>query len=187
MRAESAGRTPFDWLTRRARLRALAALTLLLVLSSSCLLWLDSHLVTDAVPNGIIGFELAGSGERSAEILASWSQQAREFAMLIQGFDALYLFVYPAWFALAVTCLCGALPARWSAAGRVVAWGVLLAAPLDFVENCAMVHQLIHGAGDGMARLAWWCAVPKFALVSVAEIFLVAGGLAWLLGFRAGR
>ena len=170
----------FDWVAQRARGRVLVFLTLLLVGCSAWLLWMGQPLVTAEAPDGIVSFELAGTAERSEAILQSWSDDARSAALLIQGFDFLYLFVYSAWFSLAVHLASTRFDGRWGRIGTAISWAVLLAAPLDAVENHALNQQLLHGASDGYAQLALWCALPKFALVAVAAAFLVVSGLARL-------
>ena len=84
---------PFNWIDHRAQRQVLVILTILLLGSAAWLAYMDRNLVSTAAPNGIISFELAGSLERSQAILQSWSEQARSAALLIQGFDYLYLFM----------------------------------------------------------------------------------------------
>jgi hypothetical protein len=38
----------------------------------------------------------------------------------------------------------------------------------------------MQGPSQVYAQLAWWCAVPKFALVGAAAAFLVLAAFAWL-------
>ena len=146
---------------------------------------MDRALVTSAAPYGIVSFELAGSLERAEAIIQSWSERARSVAMLIQGFDYLYLIVYSAWFSMAAVSLGARLKGAWQSAGLLIGWSVLVAAALDAVENYALILQLLHGASSGHAHLALWCALAKFALVGVAAAFLLVGVAAWMLRRRA--
>ncbi len=157
-----------------------AILTVLLVLSTAWLFWIGQVLATPAAPDGIVSFELAGDAASADAILAAWSDRSREVAFLIQGFDYLYLLVYALWFSLAARLLGGRLRGAWRSAGMLVSRLVLIAAPLDAVENYALVQQLLNGASEFHATLAWWCAVPKFALVAAAGAYLLIGGLAWV-------
>ena len=172
---------PFNWIDHRARRPVVLGLTTLLVSSSAWLIYMDRMLVSDAAPNGIISFELAGSLERSEAIIQSWSEPARSAAMLIQGFDYLYLIIYPAWLSLASILLGALLGGRWQSAGMVTGWVVLLAAPLDAVENYALIQQLMSGAAAGLAQLALWCALMKFTLVLMSILFLLLGSGAWIV------
>ena len=177
---------PFGWVSEHARLRVLASLTALVVGASLWLGYMDGALVTPEAPNGIVSFELAGSSARAHEIIQSWSHQAQSTAMLIQGFDYLYLLLYPAWLSLAALSLGARLGGSWGRFGLATSWIVLGAAPLDAVESYALVHQVFHGASEMHAQLAWYCAVPKFALVSLGVAFLVLAGGAWVLRLRSG-
>ena len=178
-------RGPFNWIDQRAQRLVLVSLTIIFVVSSAWLISMDRMLVTPAAPKGIVSFELAGNLERSEAIIQSWSEQVRSVAMLIQGFDYLYLLIYPAWLSLSSIMLGAMLGGRWQSAGLVTGWAVLLAAPLDAVENYALIQQLMHGAAAGSAQLALWCAAAKFALIAWALGFLLVGAGAWL--FRKWR
>jgi hypothetical protein len=159
---------------RRSRL-VLPFLTVLLVSLTLWLSQLDTKLRNDTAPTGIVAFELAGNGKRAAEILDSWDPRAREAAMLLQGIDYLYLFVYPAWFFLLCRKLAASLAGSWQRVGEGVAAGALLCTPLDAIENYALILQLHDGASDSLARVAWFAAVPKFGFFFVAVIFILAG------------
>ena len=175
-------RTPFDFMQPRAEGWALVVLSVLVVSTSIWLGAIGAPLETDAAPQGIISFELARTAEGAHAVLESWDARAREAAMLLQGVDFLYLLVYPAWFSLATIRLARRLGPTLSRIGRGFAWAVLLAAPLDVVENFALLDQLASGPSQASAVLAWACAVPKFALVFAAALFLVIGGSATLIG-----
>lgn len=169
---------PFGWIVEEARPRVLLALSALLLGLSFALWSLGQTLVTPEARHGIVSFELARRADRSAAIMASWSPEAREVAMLIQGIDSLYLLVYPAWLSLAAIRLGAKLPGRWPGAAALASWLALAAAPLDAAENHALIQQLLHGPSGLHAALAFWCAVPKFAVVAVAAAFLLAAASA---------
>ena len=179
MRFRNISYGPFHWIDSGAQHKVLLALTFLLVGSTAWLMYMDQNLVSSAAPNGIVSFELAGSLQRSEAIIQSWSDQARSAALLIQGFDYLYLFIYPAWFSLASVSLGVRLGGRWQSAGLVVGWIVLFAAPFDALENYALIQQLLHGAGAATAKLALWCAIAKFAAIAVSAVFLLLAMGVW--------
>lgn len=171
---------PFNWVSREARGKVLLCLTILVVGVSAWLFWMDRALVTEGAPNGIVTFELARSLQQSSAILSSWSEQARAIAMLIQGVDYLYLFLYPAWFSLASQLLSGMHAGVLQSVGAATSWLILLAIPLDAIENYALIQQLLHGASSAQAQLAFWCAVPKFALVAGAAVYVLLACVVWL-------
>jgi len=154
----------------------LAALIVVTVILSSWLTVLGVAVTTDAAPDGIVTFELARTADAARLILDSWDARAREAAMLLQGVDFLFLVAYPLSFSLAAVRLGRRLGGRWQGIGVFLSWAVLLAAPLDLVENLALIRQIEFGANDTAAWLAWACAVPKFALVGVATVFVLASG-----------
>ncbi len=172
---------PFDWINHDAQQPLLVSLTVLVVCMTALLFWLDRALVTNAAPNGIVSFELARSLERSGAILQSWSQHAKSIAMLVQGIDYLYLLVYPAWFSLASDYLGKRIGGSWQRSAFLTSWLVLLAIPLDAIENFALIQQLLYGPTRLHAGLAWWCAVPKFALVALAGAFVFSATCALIV------
>ncbi len=178
--------SPFGAFAERAQPRLLAGLTVLLISLSAWLSSIGRELVTVEAPYGIVSYVFAGGLERSAAILASWSASAKAAAMLSLGLDYLYLLVAPAWLSLAAARLGALLGAGWHAAGVRVSWIVLGSAPFDAAENHALIQQLMYGPTEIHAQLAWWWAVPKFALVAVAATFLVLASGAWLVGRLRG-
>lgn len=171
-------RHPFDALPERIQSRALLPLGVLLVVLSVALLRVGAALFSDAAPQGILSYEFAGDAATAARILASWSSEAREQAMLSLGLDYLYLTVYPAFLSLACVRIAvrlgGRLP-RAARLGAALSWAVLAAGALDAVENYALIRLLTDGASESWAGLAWWCAAPKFALVGAALAFTLCG------------
>lgn len=172
-------------MTRGLRGVALLALGALVAVLSAWLGALGAPLVTAAAPQGIVSYEFARDAATAGAILASWDSVAREKAMLIQGIDMLYLLAYPAFLSLACRALGDRLGGRFWSVGAPLSLAVLLAAPLDAAENLALIRQLEHGPSEGAAALAAFAAGPKFALVALASLFLLAGLGA--LGVRALR
>jgi hypothetical protein len=165
---------PFGWVAPRERGRVLAALFALTITLSLWLGTLGAPLQTEAAPSGIVAFELAGTEAGARTILESWNGPAREAAMLVQGVDMLYLLAYPAFFSLAALQLGRRAGGRWLAVAAPLAWAIWLAAPLDLVENLALIEQIRSGPSAVAARIAWACAIPKFALVITLALFVLA-------------
>ena len=180
MSESSCASDPFSWVREDARPRLLIVLGVLLAIVTGWLLAEGRALVTEAAPNGVVSLELAGTRERAAEILGSWSPRAREAFAFVQGLDTLYLVLYAGWLSLAVASLARRLRGAWRRVGLALSWLILLAGGLDLVENWALDVELARGASAFHARLAWACALPKFALVALAGAFLAIGLAAWL-------
>lgn len=94
--------------------------------------------------------------------------------MLSLDLDFLYLVVYPLWLAFAVARAGESAGGAWRRASRVLARLIPVAAPLDAIENLALIRHLVDGAADLAARIASAAAVPKFALIAAAILFLLA-------------
>ncbi len=183
-------RFPFSTLSSSAR-RTL----LLLTLAGTVSLWfalsrLDVPLRTQAAPNGIVSFELAGSIAKSAEILASWDSRARVAAGLSLGIDYLFLVSYSVLLALAVSLLSEKMhPVVACAAfvGLPVAWLQLVAGALDAFENFALIKLLLGSTASAWSTLARSAALLKFGLVSAGITYLVVVSLWFAWAKRKAR
>jgi len=147
--------------------------------------WVDRPLRTDAAPNGIVSFEVAGDVTTARSMLDSWNESARTFAAFSLGFDYLFLVVYST--TIALGCLWagevfrGVVPSL-AALARPLAWGQWLAALLDAVENAALTTLVLGTPAEPWPAIAWWCATPKFVLVGAGIAYALAA-----VGVRAVR
>jgi hypothetical protein len=134
-------------------------------------------LITEAAPQGIISFELAGDVPTAQAILDSWDAPSRVYAGFSLGFDFLFMPLYST--TIGLGCLWAAQVWRRSrllaGAGGYLAWGQWLAASLDVVENVALWHSLVGGPAAPWPRLAWVCAEVKFALVLLGLAYAASG------------
>ncbi len=180
-------RHPFAWLPAPLRRRAFATATALALATMAGLGASGAPLRTEAAPQGIVSFELAGGLAAAERILASWDARARTQAGLNLRADYLFLFAYASAIGLACALVGDALRARApraAALGAALAWGQLAAAALDAVENAALIALLLGARSAALPGLAAACAVPKFALVTAGLGYATAGGLA---AARRGR
>ena len=184
---------PFSWLPEAHQKGVLIGAILLTAVLMAAIVMTNAPLQSPAAPMGIVSLQLAGSLPAARAILASWGTGEQGWAKLNLGIDYLYLFAYAT--TLSLGCM---LLARRFLANRCVAilgvglsWGVVVAALLDTVENGFLLLLLLGNPLEAWAVLAYWCAVPKFALVLAALTYLVIGGLACLVeravGKRRGR
>jgi hypothetical protein len=162
---------------QRLRRLQLLGVTFLFATLTVWLFQLDRVLHTEAAPQGIVSFELARTAEKSAAILDSWSPQAREAVMLLQGLDYLYLVVYPVWLSLLGTSLAERLGGAWQRIGLWVSTAVILCAPFDAIENHALIVQVMRGPTEELARRAWFCASVKFAFFFTAVAYIAAASV----------
>lgn len=135
---------------------------------------------------GIVGYELAHTVENSRAILDSWDKTgAKANAGFSLGIDYIYILGYANLIALVCVWAGGILQKRkWFGPhfGAVFAWGVWGAGLLDGTENAALLVQLFGGATGEWALVAWLCASLKFALIALALLYVLYGGVARLTG-----
>jgi hypothetical protein len=166
------------WPRRRRRLAF--GLVLSVALLITVLAAVSSPLPKDAT---IIDFELAGSVQRTQEILGSWRREGVvDDAKAIQLFDLVYPLIYGA--ALAGACIAGAGAwqragrPRLSAAGIVLAWVATAAVACDYVENVGLAVSLWGTPASPWPQLAAAAGGLKFAGIAVTLVY----GLATLAG-----
>ena len=145
---------------------------------------LDRPLRTSAAPNGIVSFELAGSVENARAMIDSWDDRTRLYTALGLGLDYLFMLLYAT--TIAIACLWSAgvyAMSGWPIAGwgGLVAWGVWLAAALDGVENYSLWQLLKGPVVNPWPGIARWCASIKFALITIAMLYGITGGIVHLL------
>lgn len=136
---------------------------------------------------GVVGFELAGSPERAAEIVGSWEAIGERATAAFQlGLDYLYAPLY----AIAIAGACLAVGDRLRRAGRnriaaaapTLAWLALAAALFDLIENSALAVSLLDKPVSPWPELALGFASAKFALLALTLGFALAGLLLTALG-----
>ena len=133
----------------------------------------NAPLKTSAAPAGVVSWELARTLERSLEMLASWDETARLHAALGLGLDYLFMVAYGLALALGCSLVARGQHGRLRQLGVLLAWGALLAALLDAVENYALARLLFGSERAQWASLAFWCAAPKFALVAAGLVYVL--------------
>ena len=169
---------PFTFLTREQRARWFWPLLALTLVVTIALQWVGRPLQTEAAPQGVVSFELARTTENAAAIIASWDQNARIHAGFSLGLDYLYMPLYAMTIGLAAVWAGETLRKRfWRAAGLGpwLAWGLILAALFDVVENIALWRLLVGPVSEPWPGLAYWCASVKFALVGFGLGFALLG------------
>jgi hypothetical protein len=179
---------PYQTELARAPLFFVFCLTLTVVLLVVLALT-DRHLKSAVAPNGIVSFEFAGTVDRAREIVQSWGSEAKPFASFSLGIDYLYMVAYSTTIGLACIWASRMLKTRqWPLAGVGIplAWGQLLAAGLDALENVALLVLLLVQVAPPWPQVAWGAAGLKFALVIGGLLYSAYGVVAWLVG-RMGQ
>ena len=140
----------------------------------------------------IIDFELAGSVERTEEILATWRREGViDEAKAIQIFDLIYPLIYAA--ALAGGCIAAvgawerARRPRLANAGIAMAWVAFAAAGFDYVENLGLGISLWGDPASPCPQLAFVAAILKFAGIYSSLLYALSGVVAAFLARRQDR
>lgn len=173
---------PFQFLSPRARKKVFAVLFALTVIVMAALQIVGAPLVIeDDAPWGIVSFEFAGDAASAEAMIEFWRERgALVYAGLSLGLDYLFLILYPATLslgcALVAERLSGGL-SRLSRAGFALAWLQLAAAPLDAMENYALIRLLLGAREEIWPATAYGCAGPKFAIISIGGAYLILAGL----------
>ena len=128
---------------------------------------------------GIIEFELARTSHKAAQLVSDLGPHGRWAARISLYLDYGYLLGYGLFFAGA--CVVVSERARelgwrrWGALGVALAWGVLLAAGLDAIENGALLVVLGRHTAQPWPGIAFACAAPKLVLVGLAQLYALVG------------
>jgi hypothetical protein len=139
---------------------------------------------TPSAPYGIISYELAGSVQKSLEILNSWDVYTKASAAFSLGLDFLFMVAYSCTIALGCVWSARVLRERdlpFASLGAPLAWGQWLAAILDAVENIALLLILFNFMHAGAVGAPWpqiarWSAIFKFGLVFLGLVYTFFGG-----------
>lgn len=157
---------------------------------------LDQPLRTEAAPNGIVSFELAGNPAAARAITDSWKQMSillsavagqpdpnivnipYLFAAFGLGLDYLFMPAYA--FTLAFA---GLLAARkhegWvKHLGTLAGYAAFAAVLFDAVENYALLQVLSGKSESTYPAQAAFCAVIKFSLIAFSLVYALS---AWML------
>ncbi len=174
--------SPFSWWSLRSQQLVFAVLTPLAILCAFIMTRIGQPLV-EAGAN-IVDFELAGTLRLAQDILQMWGAEGQIYAALSLGLDYLFLLLYGS--AISLGCVLVAQfwrdKAPWLATiGSWLAWGLLVAALLDAIENAALIRLLLGGQEMWLAPVARWCALVKFGLVFLGLPYMLLLGIPGLL------
>jgi hypothetical protein len=167
--------TPYTVLPARYRWVLLVTLSFAVIVLAVALRTQGRPLVTAAAPRGILSYEFAFTRERARSVLTSWSASLETARQQLQ-LDFPFLMVYPLLFSLVCALLSTPAGSTLARLGAALSWCVLLAAPLDAIENAALLRMLGRGPAASLAALAGIAAALKFALLVAALLFALVQG-----------
>lgn len=178
---------PWAWLPARTQKPAFLLTLLLTLLLLVVLQVINAPLRSAPAPSGIVAYELAGTPAATQAILASWNPAARVAAGVSLGLDYLFMAAYASSIGLACVLTSQRFAARsWRRRlGVALAWGLLLAAAFDALENYALIRLLLGSASASLPAVARLAALIKFALIGLGIGYALLAGLLSLRPRRA--
>jgi len=177
-------RHPYEWLSETAQKWAFVALLVLTVVVMVSLQVLGGPLTTGIASYGLLSFEFAGEQRQAKAIVESWGARGQVYAGLNLGLDYLFLVAYAGSIGLGCVLVAQNLVRRVAmlySAGVLLAWGQIVAALLDSVENYALIRILLGSEQGWWSTVAWWCATPKFMIVALGLVYILVGGVVALV------
>lgn len=170
---------PFAWLPELYQWCFSAVLLVTVVPLAWKLKAQGKDLKTPDAPKGMVSLQLSWSRSDAIKILDSW-EKLKNVARKQLQLDYAFLMFYP----LLLSLICGMLAdspdSTLAAIGMLLSWAVLLAGPLDAVENYALLVMIRSSPTEALAKTAGWCAGIKFALVSAAVGYGIFEGVRML-------
>lgn len=140
-------------------------------------------------PGGYIAFEFAAFRGGVQSITKGWTAEQCRLTMFGLGLDFLFLSLYPVFLSL-LCSVAARVKHCWPSLrklGIALAGMVLLAAPLDAVENFGLLRSLIEPDDRLWQTIAAICASGKFALVIAALIYLFIAAISLLCAKQYGE
>jgi hypothetical protein len=182
-------RHPFKWISESSQKGVFwfsFAFTILVIVGMQ---FAGGPLATSAAPSGIISFEFARTLTNAQAIVESWGAEGQVYAGINLGLDYLFMASYGLAIGLGCVLVSRGLSHRFkflASRGVFLAWGALLAALLDALENYGLMRLLLGSTDEVWPRLAYWCAGPKFVLVALGLLYVIVGGVIALIA-RGGK
>lgn len=171
--------SPFDWISEGMQL----GLCLVLIAASIVIaIYLQRQgAAADAILKyGVLDVEAPWSSERARTVQRLLGDDGIAAVRAQTRLDFVFLVLYPLAISLAVALLAHRLDGQAGAIGILISWGVLLACPLDAIENISMLRQLSGITSTPWPQLSTICASMKFTLAA-GGVGFVAAGLVLLL------
>ena len=160
---------------------------LVALLMTVVVFWLmAAPLTTEHAPFGIVSLELARYPEVAARVINSWNAGQQAQAIASVRWDFLWLLSYSTSISLACIWAAGMLGRSefFRKIGHFLAWLLWLAALLDAAENVALLQMLNGAIRVPWPQLSYWCALVKFDIVILGLLYVLAGGVGWIVNRR---
>ncbi len=167
--------SPFANITVKIEKKLTFSLFYLLIISVIVLRYFNLTLENEIAPYGIFSFELAGTLDKSVEIINSWSPLSKTFAGLSLGYDFLFLLIYTLFISLLIHKVNERLWVGKSfyKIGETLSWSMFITAIFDAIENVSLIKLLIGSHEEYWSSFAYAFAIAKFVLISISILYLI--------------
>jgi hypothetical protein len=158
----------------------LCAASVLLTLVYAALLKRQGAPLDAVLAQGIVTLEVPWSSRTAGELVAALrAHDLIEVARLQVWLDFVFLLLYPLAFSTACALIAPRAGGSMLVYGMLAAWAVLLTAPLDAVENVAILRMLGGKVQAPWPQLSTVCAAIKFTLLFGAAAYVLIGLATW--------
>jgi hypothetical protein len=138
-------------------------------------------LKTPTTPHGILNLEFASNSDTVNGILQVWQKTTSTDNIKAATINTLLDFIFLIFYSLFLNNLCNIIAVKLSGllavAGKIIAYGVLVAGVLDMIENTGMLLSLNGHMNDETAIITCVAASIKWLLVIVTLLYVIVGGL----------
>jgi hypothetical protein len=174
---------PFSSVDPKYRWLALGLLLIATVTGLAALSIQGKRLQTPAAPYGGLSLQLAWSKEKAGNIIQSW-EEVKSVAYSQHYYDFIFLIIYPLFFSFSIVILSDYVSGPVSMIGAALSWIVLVAMPLDAIENM-LILRMLDTSQPALSQLTTVLAALKWTLVLSALGYWFAALLELLSRFWA--
>lgn len=171
---------PYYWLSEKHVVMVFLLLLAATLYIGAILTQQDKPLQTPKTPRGILEMESVWSSQRAGEVREAWGAQGIDSARKQVYLDFLFLVLYPVLVSFVCAWFAGGLSGKMAMYGVMVSWAVLLCAPLDAVENLAILKMLSGAIQQPFPAIATIAAGIKFSLLFGGFFYILVGGLVFV-------
>jgi hypothetical protein len=168
--------SPFKNITVETEKKLTFSLFFLLIISAIVLSYFNNSLDSVSAPYGIFSFEMAGSLDKSMEIINSWTPLAKTFAGLSLGYDFFFLLIYTLFISLLIHKVNERLwiGKPFYKIGELLIWGMFFSAICDAAENASLIKLLIGSYKQYWSSMAFTFALIKFTIIGISLLYLIS-------------
>lgn len=168
--------------------RVVLAVTLAALVATAILAFVFDGLHRPMAPYTIVDLEFAGAPARLAEMTAAWGAAGTDAARQSLWLDFLFMPAYALLFAGLALMVARATSSLAQTLGLWLTLMPFAAWAWDLLENVMLLNALPPAlAAETALRVAAVAAGVKFGVLGLSGLYIVAGGVWWLIRGRTRR